>query len=177
MEVDHRPHAEATEAIPAPGSLPGTEEWSCGLGAGWMPWKMGPGRAGALPVGRGARERLEPLCLLSSRPRASLEVSLSASETLHIVLRALQALPWAGAPVVVRVREMFSDSGHCPMCRAPGPMPPLPRYKHLHPTSCHRPCLALTGLRPPPQGTRAVAQGSIRVGKSLVLLVFKMSIH
>lgn len=64
MEVDHRPHAEATEAIPAPGSLPGTEEWSCGLGAGWMPWKMGPGRAGALPVGRGARERLEPLCYL-----------------------------------------------------------------------------------------------------------------
>lgn len=176
MEADHRPHAEAAEAIPAPGSLPGTEEWSCELGAGWMPWKMGPGRAGALPVGRGARERLEALSVIFTAKGFTRGRLICSRDSPHSA-QGFAGSPWAGAPVEVRVREMFSDGGHCPMCRAPGPMPPLPPYKHLRPTSCHRPCLALTGLRLPPQGTRAVAQGNIRVGKSLVLLVSKMSIH
>lgn len=101
-----------------------------------MPWKMGPGRADALPCWTGGPgSSWNPfVCYFHGHGLHSRSAYLLPR--LSYCAQGTVGSPWAGALVVVRAREMLPDGGHCPMCRAPGPTPPLPRCKLLRPTSC-----------------------------------------
>lgn len=132
--------AEATEAIPDPGSLSGTEEWSCGLGAGWMPWNMGPAEQIHCPLGWGPGSSWNPfVCYLHGQGLHSRSAYLLPR--LHIVLRASQA----------PVGRWWSVSGRCfpTVDTAPCAGPLVPCHCCLHTNiSARLPATGLASLSP-----------------------------